>query len=83
MKRANELATIGNKKAALQVLHDVLTAKKSRTWVKVFEAIMFRYIDICVELQMFVSRRPPSFRRGGPAWTVRRPVVWLLSGALL
>ncbi|KAH8060545.1 hypothetical protein JL722_4650 [Aureococcus anophagefferens] len=52
LKRANELATIGNKKAALQVLHDVLTAKKSRTWVKVFESIMFRYIDICVELQM-------------------------------
>ena len=34
------------------MLHDVLTAKKSRTWVKVFESIMFRYIDICVELQM-------------------------------
>jgi len=34
------------------VLHDVLTAKKSRTWVKIFEAIMFRYVDICVELQM-------------------------------
>ncbi|KAJ8602005.1 hypothetical protein CTAYLR_002755 [Chrysophaeum taylorii] len=52
LKRANELANIGNKKAALQVLHDVLTAKKSRTWQKVFEQIMIKYIDICVELQM-------------------------------
>ena len=34
------------------MLHDVLTAKKSRTWVKVLEAIMFRYIDISVELQL-------------------------------
>eukprot|EP00629_Pelagomonadales_sp_RCC1024_P015524 CAMPEP_0119274998 /NCGR_PEP_ID=MMETSP1329-20130426/13082_1 /TAXON_ID=114041 /ORGANISM="Genus nov. species nov., Strain RCC1024" /LENGTH=345 /DNA_ID=CAMNT_0007275357 /DNA_START=120 /DNA_END=1153 /DNA_ORIENTATION=+ len=52
LKRANELATIGNKKAALQVLHDVLTAKKSRTWVKAIEAIMFRYVEIAVELQL-------------------------------
>ena len=32
LKRANELCSIGNKRAALQVLHDVLTAKRSRTW---------------------------------------------------
>ena len=52
LKRATELSYIGNKKAALQVLHDVLTAKKSRTWQLVLEQIMTKYVDICVDLQM-------------------------------
>jgi len=33
-------------------LHDVLTAKKSRTWVKVLEQIMMKYIDIAVSLKL-------------------------------
>jgi translation initiation factor 3 subunit A len=33
-------------------LHDVLTAKKSRTWVKVLESIMLKYIDIAVDLKL-------------------------------
>ena len=52
LKRANELSAIGNEKGALQVLHDVLTAKKSRTWVKVLESIMLKYIDIAVDLKL-------------------------------
>ena len=43
-------------------LHDVLTAKKSRTWVKVLESIMLKYIDIAVDLKAPPPRegRPPS-----------------------
>ena len=33
-------------------MHDVLTAKKSRTWVKVLESIMLKYIDIAVDLKL-------------------------------
>ncbi|KAJ1446349.1 hypothetical protein M885DRAFT_546895 [Pelagophyceae sp. CCMP2097] len=53
LKRANELGAIGNKQAALQVLHDMLTAKKSKTWQLVFETIMFKYIDLCVDMQTY------------------------------
>ena len=30
--------------AALQALHDVITSKRHRTWQKVLETIMFKYV---------------------------------------
>ena len=51
LKRAEELVQVGQKGAALQALHDVITSKRHRTWQKVLEQIMFRYVDLCVELK--------------------------------
>jgi translation initiation factor 3 subunit A len=51
LKRAEELVAVGQKGAALQTLHDVITSKRHRTWQKVLEQIMFRYVDLCVELK--------------------------------
>ena len=51
LKRANELINVGNKNMALQLLHDMLTTRKSRAWQKPFETIALKYLDLCVELQ--------------------------------
>jgi translation initiation factor 3 subunit A len=51
LKRAEELVAVGQKGSALQTLHDVITSKRHRTWQKILEQIMFRYVDLCVELK--------------------------------
>lgn len=51
LKRAEELILVGNKGAALNTLHDVITSKRHRTWVKVLEQIMYKYVDLCVDLK--------------------------------
>lgn len=51
LKRAEELINVGQKPAALQALHDVITSKRYRTWQKTMETIMLKYIDLCVELK--------------------------------
>ena len=32
-------------------MQDIITSKRHRTWHKVLEQIMMRYIDLCVELK--------------------------------
>lgn len=51
LKRAEELISVGQKNSALQTLHDVITSKRYRTWQKVLEQIMFKYVDLCIELK--------------------------------
>lgn len=53
LKRAEELEKVGPKQraTALQTLHDVICSKKHRTWSKTYEAIMFKHIDLCVEMK--------------------------------
>ena len=51
LKRAEELIAVGQPHAALQTLHDVITSKRHRTWQKILETIMFKYVDLCVELK--------------------------------
>lgn len=51
LKRSDELEAIGQKSAALQVLHDVICSKKHRTWSKTFEAIMLRHVELCVDMK--------------------------------
>ena len=47
-----EMIAIGNKQGALTLLHSTLTAKRHRTWQKIHEVIMFKYMDVCVELKL-------------------------------
>ncbi|XP_076927506.1 eukaryotic translation initiation factor 3 subunit A [Bidens hawaiensis] len=51
LKRAEELINVGQKQEALQVLHDVITSKRYRAWQKTHEKIMFKYIELSVELR--------------------------------
>lgn len=51
LKRSEELIAVGQPHAALQALHDVITSKRHRTWQKILETIMFKYVDLCVELK--------------------------------
>ena len=73
MRRA-ELLKVEQPMMALEVLHDVLTSRRHRTWSPVHEQIMFKYIDLCIQLQAYVpastlpdppahSTPPPSFRQ--------------------
>jgi translation initiation factor 3 subunit A len=51
LKRADELENVGQKMAALQALHDIVTSKKHRTWSKTYESIMFKHLELCVEMR--------------------------------
>jgi translation initiation factor 3 subunit A len=51
LKRAEELENVGQKSLALQVLHDIITSKKHRTWSKTYESIMFKLVDLCVDMK--------------------------------
>lgn len=46
-----DLIAVGQKDQALQTLHDVITSKRHRTWAKVLEDIMKKYVQLCVELR--------------------------------
>ncbi|KAK9073903.1 hypothetical protein SSX86_006497 [Deinandra increscens subsp. villosa] len=51
LKRAEELINVGQKQDALQVLHDLITSKRYRAWQKTHEKIMFKYIELCVDMR--------------------------------
>ncbi|XP_026080021.1 eukaryotic translation initiation factor 3 subunit A-like isoform X1 [Carassius auratus] len=51
LKRANEFLEVGKKQPALDVLYDVIKSKKHRTWQKIHEPIMFKYLELCVDLR--------------------------------
>ncbi|KAI4300137.1 hypothetical protein L6164_033548 [Bauhinia variegata] len=51
LKRAEELINVGQKQDALQTLHDLITSKRYRAWQKTLERIMFKYVELCVEMR--------------------------------
>ncbi|PIA50469.1 hypothetical protein AQUCO_01300894v1 [Aquilegia coerulea] len=51
LKRADELIQVGQKQAALQALHDLITSKRYRAWQKPLERIMFKYVELCVDMR--------------------------------
>nr|XP_043624538.1 eukaryotic translation initiation factor 3 subunit A-like [Erigeron canadensis] len=51
LKRAEELINVGQKQDALQVLHDLIKSRRYRAWQKTHEKIMFKYVELCVELK--------------------------------
>ncbi|XP_024164688.2 alpha-1,4 glucan phosphorylase L isozyme, chloroplastic/amyloplastic-like [Rosa chinensis] len=46
----SELINVGQKQDALQSLHDLITSKRYRAWQKPLEKIMFKYVELCVDL---------------------------------
>ncbi|KAG1365293.1 putative Eukaryotic translation initiation factor 3 subunit A [Cocos nucifera] len=46
-----ELINVGQKQAALQALHDLITSKRYRAWQKTLERIMFKYVELCVDMR--------------------------------
>ncbi|XP_076368873.1 eukaryotic translation initiation factor 3 subunit a [Tachypleus tridentatus] len=51
LKRANEFIDVGKKQRALDALYDVIKSRKHRTWTKIHEPIMTKYLELCVELK--------------------------------
>ncbi|KFM57471.1 Eukaryotic translation initiation factor 3 subunit A, partial [Stegodyphus mimosarum] len=51
LKRANEFIDVGKKQRALDALYDVIKSRKHRTWQKIHEPIMSKYLELCVELK--------------------------------
>ena len=39
---------VGNREAAIRVLHDILVAKKYRPWEKALEEVCVKYVGLCV-----------------------------------
>lgn len=50
LRRALELQGIHQSEAALEILHDVLSSRRHRTWSPVYEQIMIAYLDLCLKL---------------------------------
>ena len=46
-----EFIDVGKKQPALDALYDVIKSKKHRTWQKIHEPIMEKYLELCVELR--------------------------------
>ena len=46
-----ELINVGQKQAALLSLHEIVTSRRNRQWTKVLEEVMFKYVELCVELK--------------------------------
>nr|XP_006111449.1 eukaryotic translation initiation factor 3 subunit A [Pelodiscus sinensis] len=47
----SEFLEVGKKQPALDVLYDVMKSKKHRTWQKIHEPIMLKYLELCVDLR--------------------------------
>lgn len=65
LKRSEELYNVGQKHAALQCLHDIITSKKHRTWSKTYEQIMFKHVDLTVESKVGCDGGLPARRPRG------------------
>lgn len=50
LKRALELQGIRQEQAALNLLHEVLSSRRHRTWSPAYEQIMIAYLDLCLSL---------------------------------
>lgn len=48
LQRAVELQAINQPDAALTILHEVLAARRHKTWSPVYEQVMILYVDLCL-----------------------------------
>ena len=82
LKRSEELVGVGQRRAALQALHDVVTSRRHRSWTPASEAVMKRYCELCIELRTprmvkdgLISYKNSTLnvRRPGPRAASSRP----------
>jgi len=50
LRRAEELISITQPQAALNLLHDVLSSRRHKTWSPTYEKIILCYLDLCLRL---------------------------------
>lgn len=46
-----ELINVGQNQEALQSLHDLITSRRYRAWQKTLEKIMFKHVELCVDMR--------------------------------
>ncbi|GER56977.1 eukaryotic translation initiation factor 3subunit A [Striga asiatica] len=51
LKRAEELINVGQNQEALETLHGFITTRRYRAWTKTHERIMFKYVELCVDMR--------------------------------
>ncbi|KAH6758031.1 eukaryotic translation initiation factor 3A [Perilla frutescens var. hirtella] len=51
LKRAEELINVGQKQEALEALHSFITSRRYRAWTRTHEKIMFKYVELCVDMR--------------------------------
>ncbi|KAL3650132.1 Eukaryotic translation initiation factor 3 subunit A [Castilleja foliolosa] len=51
LKRAEELINVGQNQEALETLHSLLTSRRYRAWTRTHEKIMFKYVELCVDMR--------------------------------
>ncbi|KAL7102541.1 hypothetical protein ACP275_08G126300 [Erythranthe tilingii] len=51
LKRAEELINVGQKQEALETLHSFITSRRYRAWTRTHEKIMFKYVELCVDMR--------------------------------
>ncbi|KAK4420572.1 Eukaryotic translation initiation factor 3 subunit A [Sesamum alatum] len=51
LKRAEELINVGQKQEALEALHSFITSRRYRAWTRTHERIMFKYVELCVDMR--------------------------------
>ncbi len=55
-----ELKDVDKPELALEVLHDLITSRRHRSWTKVHEQIMIEYINLCIDMRKVDS--PPLLK---------------------
>ncbi|KAL8544735.1 hypothetical protein ACS0TY_005097 [Phlomoides rotata] len=51
LKRAEELINVEQKQEALEALHSFITSRRYRAWTRTHEKIMFKYVELCVDMR--------------------------------
>ncbi|KAL3615348.1 Eukaryotic translation initiation factor 3 subunit A [Castilleja foliolosa] len=51
LKRAEELINVEQKQEALETLHSFITSRRHRAWTRTHERIMFKYVELCVDMR--------------------------------
>ncbi|KAI3470332.1 hypothetical protein Pfo_026995 [Paulownia fortunei] len=51
LKRAEELINVGQNQEALEALHSFITSRRYRAWTRTHERIMFKYVELCVDMR--------------------------------
>ena len=66
-----ELIGIGKKQRALETLLEVITSRRHRTWTKMHEPLMEKFLDLCVDLKKSQVAKDGLYQYKAISQTVR------------